>query len=50
MTTCSLELKFALCCKWGNCYSQFTTNKLSIQTKLSIVLYKLAQLVKIVLV
>ena len=46
MTTCSLELKFALCYKWSNYYLQFSVNKLSSETKLLINLFKLAQLGK----
>ena len=46
MTTCTLELKFKECCKWLIYYLQFAMNKLSIETQLFIILFKLAQLVK----
>ena len=49
MTICNLELKVALGYKWLYCYLEFTINKLSSKTKLFIILFKLAQLVKFVL-
>ena len=41
MTICSFELKFILCYKFGNYYLQFTMNKLSVETELFIIFFKL---------
>ena len=49
LNSVTFDLKFDLCCKWSNYYLQFTGNKRSIETKLFIILFKLAQLVKFML-
>ena len=46
MTVCSLELKFVLCYNEGNYYLQFKMRRLLVETKLLIILFKLAQLVQ----
>ena len=49
MTSCSLGVKFPLCCKWWNHYLEYTINQLPIETKLFIILFKLVQLTKFML-
>ena len=49
VTTSSLELNLTLCCKWRNYYLQLIMNKMPIETKLFIILFQLAQLVKFLL-
>ena len=49
ITICCLKLKFTVCWKWWNYYLQYAMNKLSIETNLLFIVFKLTQLDKFVL-